>query len=378
MSLDWLYLYALPFMVILTIVVFVHELGHYFFARRNGVKVEVFSIGFGPEFFGFNDKHGTRWKFSAIPLGGYVRMFSDADAASRPDTEALKTLTAEEKEFSHHSKTVWQRIQIAAGGPLANYVFGILLLTVIYTIHGQRVETDDPVIGMVASNGVAGEAGILPGDKVISIDNHEITSFAKLREFIRNHAGVQLDVVIERNGEKMNKTLTPKGVHDGEMDNASKQAGQLGIGASTMLVQHGPIDALGSAIYKAYRLTVDTLVSIGGMLIGARSADGLAGPIGIAQMAGDFATTDVAAFFLFIAFISINLGFVNLLPVPVLDGGTLLFYFIEAARGKPLSDRTIENCFRVGLVLILSLLLFTTYKDLGNINLFSKIMNLFN
>lgn len=376
MSFEWLYLYALPFMAVLTVVVFVHELGHFLLARRNGVKVDVFSIGFGPEFFGFNDKHGTRWKFSMIPLGGYVKMFSDADAASRPDADAIQNMSEEEKSYSHHHKTVWQRIQISAAGPLSNYVFGILLLTLVYTFYGQRVPTDEPVIGFVASGGVASESGLLPGDRILSVDNHQITSFLGLRDFIRKNAGVAMNVVIERDGQKIEKTLTPKAVSEGE--GKKTQAGQLGIGPAYTVVSRNPLQAFGYAAYDAYSLTVQTLASLGGMLIGTQSADGLSGPIGIAKQTGDIATTDIPTFFWFMAFLSINLGFVNLLPVPVLDGGHLLFYFIEAARGRPLSERTQENAFRVGLLLILTLFLFTTYKDLVSINIVGKFLSLFN
>jgi regulator of sigma E protease len=378
MSFEWIYFYAIPFMVVLTVVVFVHELGHYLLARWNGVKIDVFSIGFGPEFFGFYDKAGTRWKFSVIPLGGYVKMFSDVDASSRPDTEALKNLTEEEKEFSHHYKSVWQRIQISAAGPLANYIFGILLLTMIYALYGQRVPTDEPVIGYVASGSVAATSGLKIGDKVLSVDNHQVTGFMNLRDFIRTHANVPLDMVIERDGQQVNMTLTPKSVTEGEPDGKKVHAGQLGIGPAVAVVQRGPLEAFGYGCYDAYSLTVTTLASIGRMLIGAQSADGLSGPIGIAKQTGDIATTDLPTFLWFIAFLSINLGFVNLLPVPVLDGGHLLFYFIEAARGRPLSERTQENAFRVGLVLILALFLFTTYKDIESINLFGRIMSIFN
>lgn len=378
MSFEWIYLYALPFMVVLTAVVFVHELGHFLLARWNGVKVDTFSIGFGPEFFGFNDSRGTRWKFSIIPLGGYVKMFSDADVSSRPDTEAIREMTPEERAYSHYHKTVWQKIQIAAAGPLSNYIFGILLLALVYGVYGQRTPSDEPVIGYMSASGVAAASGIQVGDKIISVDNHQIHTFHELRDFIREHGGVPLDVVIERDGQQITKTITPKTVADAGSTDTKKQAGQLGVSPAFILVPRSPLEALGCAAYDAYSLTVHTLASLGGMLIGTHSADGLSGPIGIAKQTGDFATADVPTFLWFIAFLSINLGFVNLLPVPVLDGGHLLFYFIEAARGRPLSERTQENAFRAGLLLLLALFLFTTYKDIENIHLISKIMSLFN
>ena len=378
MSFEWLYLYAIPFMVVLTIVVFVHELGHFLLARWNGVKVEVFSIGFGPELFGFNDRMGTRWKFSAIPMGGYVRMFSDADLASRPDNEAMAEMTAEERAYSHHHKTVWQRIQISVAGPLSNYIFGILLLTVVFAIYGEEVPKDDPVLGFVSSAGVAGQSGLKVGDRIISIDNHQVTSFKSMRDFVREHPAVALDVVIERDGKQEHVTVTPKAVTEENADGKTIHPGQLGVGPTTRFENKNILQAFGSGVYYAYDLTATTLGSIGGMLTGSKSAEGLTGPIGIAKLTGDKAMTDVRAFLWFIAFLSINLGFVNLLPVPVLDGGHLLFYFIEAARGRPLSEKTQERAFLVGLVLILSLVLFTTYQDIGNINLIQRITSFFN
>jgi regulator of sigma E protease len=378
MSFEWLYFYALPFIVVLTVVVFVHEMGHFLLARKNGVKVEVFSIGIGPEIFGFNDKQGTRWKFSWLPFGGYVKMFSDADISSMPDTEAIKEMTPEERAYSHHHKTVWQKFQIAAGGPLANYAFGILLFSLVYMFHGQRVDTDDPIIGHMATGEAAATAGLLVGDKILSVDNHKVTGFLQLREFIREHPGVSVDMQIERGGQQITKPVVPKSVVDGTSPDGPKHVGILGISPPSSIVQRGPLEAVGSAFYDAYSLTVKTFANLGGMIIGTRSVDGLTGPIGIAKATGDIATTDFPTFIWFIAFISINLGFVNLLPVPVLDGGHLMFYIIEAARGKPLSERTQENAFRVGLVLVLSLFLFTTYKDVESIHLFSKFMSLFN
>lgn len=378
MSFEWLYLYAIPFMVVLTIVVFVHEMGHFLLARRNGVKVEVFSIGFGPEIFGFNDRQGTRWKFSAIPLGGYVRMFSDADMTSRPDEKMLRDLSPEEIAYSHHHKTVWQRIQISAGGPLSNYIFGILLLTVVYSIYGQESPKDDPVLGFVSSTGVAGQSGLKVGDRIISIDNHKITTFKEMRDFIREHPNVSLDMVIERDGQQQHMKLTPKAVTEENAEGKTIHPGQLGVGPTVSLESKTVLEAFGNGLYDAYYLTVTTLSSLGGMISGSKSAEGLTGPIGIAKLTGDKAMTDVRSFLWFIAFLSLNLGFINLLPVPVLDGGHLLFYFIEAARGKPLSEKTQERAFLAGLILILTLVLFTTYKDIGGNSLIQRIGSFFN
>lgn len=377
MSLEWLYLYALPFMVVLTIVVFVHELGHFLFARWNGVKVEVFSIGFGPELFGFNDKHGTRWKFSALPLGGYVRMFSDADMASRPDEKAMREMTPEERAYSHHHKTVWQRFQISIGGPLANYVFGILVMIFVLAVYGDMEPKDDPVLGFVASNGAAAQAGLQPGDKIIAIDNHQITTFHAMRDFIREHPSVEMDVLYERDGQQQHLKVTPKSV-DEDGPQGRIHPGQLGIGPATDLVTKSIPESIYGGFYAAYALSARSLETIVGVLMGSKSSEGLSGPIGIARLTGDLAMTSPRAFLWFIAFLSISLGFLNLLPVPMLDGGHLLFYIIEAVRGRPLSEKTQERAFLVGFVLVGSLFVYTTYKDLGQIQLFARIMSYFN
>lgn len=377
MSLEWLYLYALPFMVVLTIVVFVHELGHFLFARRNGVKVEVFSIGFGPELFGFYDKLGTRWKFSALPLGGYVRMFSDADMASRPDEKAMREMTPEERAYSHHHKTVWQKFQISIAGPLANYVFGIILMIFVLAVYGDMEPNDQPVLGFVSSSGAAAEAGLQVGDKIVSIDHHQITSFHGMREFIREHPNTQMDVVYERNGQQQHATVTPKSVEE-DGPNGRIHPGQLGVGPSSVLVTKSFPEALYGGFYAAYVLTARSLESIGGLIVGSKSSEGLTGPIGIARLTGDMAMGSVRSFLWFIAFLSISLGFLNLLPVPMLDGGHMLFYIIEALRGRPLSEKTQERAFLAGFVLIGSIFVYTTYKDIGQIHLFSRIMSFFN
>lgn len=377
MSFEWLLVYTVPFVVILTVIVFVHELGHYLLAKKNGVKVEVFSIGFGPEIFGFNDRSGTRWKFSYIPLGGYVRMFSDIDASSKPDVEMLKNLTDEEKSYSHHYKTVWQRIQISIAGPAANYIFGILILAILFITYGQNVPTEEPVIGFVAPDSAAAKAEIQSGDKIVSFDGKEITGFTQLTQVIRQYPSKLVSVVIERSGEKIEKTITPASVRGEDEQGQAAEVGQLGIAPAVNTVHHNIISAVGAACVDAVNMTVQTFEAIFGMLRGTRSADGLSGPIGIAKHIGDMATANVPTFLWFMAILSLNLGFINLLPVPVLDGGHLFFYIIEAVRGRPLSDKAQDNAYKVGLFLILSLMIFTTIKDLGKIQIVQKLISYF-
>lgn len=375
MLFDWVFVYAVPFMVILTAIVFVHELGHYLLAKYNGVKVEVFSIGFGPEVFGFNDKSGTRWKFSYIPLGGYVRMFSDVDASSRPDMEALSKLTEEEKSYSHHYKTVWQRIQISIAGPAANYIFGILLLAILYSTSGQRVPM--PVVGLVEQNSVAATAGLEHGDRILQIDQTKISDFKQIEKIINAHPNVPLTLEIERNGETMTKQVTPQPFSTVNEEGKTVEVGRIGFVPAIESIQKSPLAALGLAATDAVVLTGKTLYSLFEMILGKKSPGELSGPIGIAMATGKIATTDIPSFFWFMAFLSLNLGLVNILPIPVLDGGHLLYYFIEAIRGKPLSERAQEIGFKIGLAIILALLVFTTFKDLGRISIFQKLMNIF-
>ncbi len=369
--------YILPFLVILTILVFVHEMGHYLVARWNGVRVEVFSIGFGPELFGWNDRHGTRWKVSVVPLGGYVKMYGESDEGHEPSPAARK-LEAEETaqryrarglepprpEESFHVKRVGQRAAIVAAGPAANYVFALVLFAVLFATIGQRVTP--PNISAVLPGSAAERAGIKPGDVVVSIDGQSIARFEQIVAIVQLKAGIAMDVVVRRDGAERIFKVTPALKEQADVFGNIHRIGQMGISheGRSVMVKHGPVGAVVQAGAETFNLTWGTLTAIGQMIVGARNADELGGPLRIAKFSGDVWRLDTAAILSFMAYLSISLGLINLFPVPMLDGGHLLFYAVEVVRGRPLGPRLQEYGFRIGLALVLGLLVFATWNDL--------------
>lgn len=351
--------HAIPFLIVLTILVFVHELGHYLVARYNKVKIEVFSIGFGPELFGWHDKAGTRWKFSIIPLGGYVRMYGDADASSRPDTENLKKMGEDEQSMTLHGKRVSQRMAVSAAGPFANFLFAIIVLAGLFTIKGEPFLP--PAIGAIIPGKIAEKAGLKEGDQILSLNGAQVKDFYELRHLNLSHKGKEVNLRIMRDG-------TEQTVHIEMMEtDASGQKKPTSImGIAPPLPQYlplNPLQAVGRATAKTWETCVDALTGIGQMIVGKRSSEELGGILAIGDMAGKSAKSGVAALFFFMAFLSINLGLINLLPVPVLDGGHLLFYGIEAIRGKPVPEKIQEYAFMVGLAIVLGVMLMSTWND---------------
>jgi regulator of sigma E protease len=352
---------VLGFLIVLTVLVFVHEFGHYWIARRNGVKIEVFSIGFGPELFGWFDRAGTRWKFSALPLGGYVKMFGDSDAASALPMAGLGSLTAAEREVSFPCKSLGQRAAIVAGGPLANFLFAIVVLALLFMTYGQPY-TPAEVGGVLP--GSAAEAGDLrPGDTIVSIDGQAIDRFEDMQQLVRLSPNKPMTIVVRRDQQPVTLQVTPRLVD--ETDRLGHhQIGQLGIrGGGTKYVQRNPASAVVSAVGETWNLSVTTLDAMWQMVIGKRSTDELGGPLKIAQLSGEVIQLGLGPLLWFMAVLSVNLGLINLFPVPVLDGGHLLFYAAEAIRGKPLGQRAQEYGFRLGLALVLTLMVFATWND---------------
>ncbi len=372
MSFEWLYLYLLPFMGVITVVVFFHELGHYLVAKFNKVQVDAFSIGFGPELFGFTDRAGTRWKFSLLPLGGYVKMYSDVNAASQPDTTAVKKMTTEEKAVSLFHKTVWQRICVSAAGPIANYIFAIVVLSFLYAISGQAIPADTAKIGFVESQSPAAVGGLQLDDQVIRINEQAVATFEEMTTIIRANPGNLLNFEVTRGTEQLKLQITPRSIKDKETE-----VGQIGVAIGAELVKHGLHISWLYASEDTFRISWLTLKAVRQIIVGERSAGELTGPIGIAQKTGEFASTNLASFVWFVAFISISLGLINLFPIPMLDGGHLVFYFIEAIRGKPLSDKIQEFVFRIGFVLLMALMLFVVWNDLDRLGVFNSIRGLF-
>jgi len=364
--------YVLPFLLILTVLVFVHELGHFLLARWNGVKVEVFSIGFGPELWGFNDKHDTRWRFSAVPLGGYVKMFGEGDMITGVDDTEERPMTEEEQKVSFHHKKLRQRTAIVAAGPVANFLFAVLVLWTINSVFG--VPQVLSVVGEVIEDTAAEDAGLQAGDVIKAIDGQPITLFSELSAIVSVNADVALMLDIQRGASHMTITATPRPWGDSfdddvnEADNAEsrKSRGLLGVRpdmSNLPTERAGIFEGLIMGLEQTYILTANILSGIGEMFSGERSAKELGGVIMIAEVSGDAAQGGILQILRFLAILSINLGLINLFPVPVLDGGHLVFYAAEALRGRPLSLRVQEYSFRLGLVLVLLLMLFATWND---------------
>lgn len=372
--LDGLLTFVVPFLIILTVLVFVHEMGHFLIARYNGVRVEVFSIGFGPEIFGWTDKAKTRWKFSAIPLGGYVKMFGDANAASIQSGE-LADMTPEERAVAFHTKSLSQRTWIVVGGPLANFVFALIVLFGLFSTVGQPFTP--PVVGEVMPESAAEAAGILPGDRIIRLNGTEIERFEDVQRIVRPSAGVPLDVVVLRDGEEIMMALVPKQSELVDNFGNRQKIGLMGVTRSGIeYVQHDVPTAVWRAGKETLELSVATLEAIGQIIVGARSAEELGGPLRIAQLSGQVAESGLVAVLWFMAVLSINLGLINLFPIPLLDGGHLLFYIIEFVQGRPLGERAQEFGFRIGIALVFSLMLFVTFNDLVQLEVFDFIKRL--
>lgn len=353
--------------------VFVHELGHFLVARWNKVRCESFSIGFGPELIGFTDRHGTRWKFSLIPLGGYVKMFGEADIAnpsvkdSEGDEEETieRPMTPEQKAVSFKYKTLGQRSAIVFAGPAVNFIFSILVFFVMFMSVGRPVT--EPIVGSVVENSAAAEAGLIAGDRILSIDGDTIDRFEDLQRVVPLGNGAPMRMSIQRDGQILEMIATPRIVEDTDAFGNQQNRALLGVassGETRTMVRHNPITAFGLAVSQTYTVVEGTFVAVGQIISGERGTEDLGGPIRIAKFSGQAAKSGFANFVIFMAILSINLGIINLFPVPLLDGGHLLFYAIEGLRGRPLSDQTQEWGLRFGLVLVLSLMVFVTWNDI--------------
>ncbi len=364
--------YLLPFIIALTVLVFIHELGHYIPARRNGVKVEVFSIGFGPEIFGFYDKHGTRWKFSIIPLGGYVRMFGDADAASRPDVEGISKMSKEEYTLTLQSKTVWQRMAISFGGPFANLLFAVVAMFFLFSIKGHPVLPSK--IMEVKPESIAMQIGLKPGDRIIEFNEIKVETFKELRAAIHSFEGVELKIAVERKDQPQRQPV----VLSLKKEGGFSKPFLLGIvPAGPEFEKKGLMEAILSSFKTTYELSADVVTTLVETFMGKRKGSELGGIIAIGEMAGKSAQSSSANFVWFLALLSINLGMLNLFPLPMLDGGHILFYGIEAVIGRPVPAKIQEYVFLVGFIVIVSLMLFVTWNDLSRYKVFEMVRNLF-
>jgi regulator of sigma E protease len=367
--------YIVPFLIILTVLVFVHELGHYLIARWNGVRIEVFSIGFGPEVFGWWDRAGTRWKFSTIPLGGYVKMFGDSDASSGLPVPGIARLAPAERDVSFHYKRLGQRAAIVAAGPAANFLFAVAVLAILFTTYGQPFTPAE--VGQVQPGSAAEQGGIHPGDVIVSIDGSAVQRFEDVQQIVRLNPGVPMTIGVRRDGQEQTLNVTPSRTELTDRFGNHYQIGLLGIARSGMeYVKRDPASAIIQAGTETWDLSVSTLKAMWQIIIGTRATDELGGPLRIAQMSGEVAQGGVVAVLWFMAVLSINLGLINLFPVPVLDGGHLLFYAAEAVRGKPLGQRAQEYGFRIGLALVLTLMVFATWNDLVHLRIVEFVKGL--
>jgi regulator of sigma E protease len=360
--------YIVPFLFVLTIVVFFHELGHFLVARWAGVKVLTFSLGFGPELAGFNDRHGTRWKISAIPLGGYVKFFGDESEASTPASfETLANMTEEERAGSFHHKRVGPRAAIVAAGPIANFILAIVIFTCLFTFFGKPSTTAR--VDKIEANSAAAAAGFQVGDVVTMIDGTTIGSFSDMQRVVGIHAGDQLTFTVKRGDSTLQLRGTPE---QREVKDPFGNAHRLGVMGITRATSPGdvvtervdPATAFWLGVKETWFVVDRTFAYIGGIFTGREAADQVGGPLRIAQISGQVATIGLAALIHLTAVLSISIGLLNLFPVPLLDGGHLLFYAVEVVRGRPLSERAQEMGFRIGLGLVLMLMVFATYNDI--------------
>jgi regulator of sigma E protease len=352
-------LYAIPaFILVLTVIVFVHEMGHYLVARWNGIAIQTFSIGFGKELWGFNDRHGTRWKISAVPLGGYVRFVGDLNAASMPDPEAEALLPPEERKRLFINKNVWQRMAVVVAGPAANLLFTFLVLFALLIGYGRYTIT--PVIGEVVPGGVAAEAGLMAGDLVTSADGFTVRGFEDFQRLIATSPGRALTVNVERGGEKLSFVVTPESVETTDRFGNPQRIGRIGVSrgveeGDVRFYRPDPSEAVTMTLEDMQLIVVRTASFIGDLFTDRRDFRNLGGPVEIAKASGEIASLGPTALVFFMATVSLSIGIFNLLPIPMLDGGHLAFYIAEAIRGRPLSPRVQELGFRIGFAAIMSL-----------------------
>jgi len=360
--------FVIPFLFVLTIIVFFHELGHFLVARWCGIKVLVFSIGFGPELVGFNDRSGTRWKISAIPLGGYVKFFGDENAASVPDPNAIAAMNPDERRVSFFHKSVGARAAVVAAGPIANFLLAIAIFATIYTIYGKQDITAR--VTTVDAGSAAEVAGFKPGDLVLSIDGRKIDSFRDMQENVSLSADEALAFVVDRGGDKVKLSATPRLTQQKDRFGNVYSIGLLGIhGPDTpediKRQPLGPIAAIGEASKQTWFVIEQTFRYIGRLVVGRASTKELGGPLRIAQMSGQAASLGFATLMNLAGLISVSIGLLNLFPIPLLDGGHLLFYSVEAVWGRPLPERVQEFGFRIGFAIILLLMIFTVWNDVS-------------
>ena len=366
--------FILPFIVLILIVVFIHEYGHYYFAKKYGVGVTDFSIGFGKEIFGWNDKSGTRWKICWIPLGGYVKFFGDRNVYSQADhKEILEKYNEEEQKKLFILKPLYQRTLIVFGGPLANFLLAFVIFFSIYTLIGK--DFTPAVINEVQKDSPAMVGGLRQNDIILEIDGNKVESITDVSKFITMSTDEIIDFKIKRSYDELIFKVKPNTVlgEDNLGNKLNKRIVGIKLGAYNNEINHvklGPAQSIYHAVNEVYYVSISSLKYIGAMIFGKADTSQLGGPIRIAKISGQVAEFGILAFISMTAYISISLGLVNLFPIPMLDGGHLMFYAFEKLLGRPLSQKTQEGFFRIGLFLLISLMFFTTFNDLKDLGLF--------
>ncbi|MDT9597685.1 RIP metalloprotease RseP [Sphingosinicella rhizophila] len=362
---------VLSFLVVIGPLVFVHELGHYFVGRWFGVKADAFSIGFGREITGWTDRRGTRWKIGWLPLGGYVKFAGDMGPASQPSKEWL-SMPAEERARMFQGKPVWQRFLIVAAGPVTNFLFAIIIFSGFLLTYGQQ--QTPPVIAGVVSASAAAQAGLRAGDRILSISGKTVDRFEDIAMIVSLRPEQPLRIEAEREGRRIEVVAVPQTRVERDRFGNEFRKGLLGVTPAGSVIEPVPATAVvGLAVRQTVDIVTMSIEGIGQIITGRRSVKELGGPLKIAQYSGQQASLGLEALIWFMAIISINLGFINLLPIPLLDGGHLFFYMIEAVRRKPLAPEAQEWAFRTGIAALLTLMIFVTLNDLASFGLWSKL-----
>ena len=354
------------FILVLSLLVFVHEMGHYLVGRWSGIRILAFSVGFGPELVGFTDKHGTRWKISVIPLGGYVKFFGDQNASSKPDFEGVDAMDDAEKRSTFLGAKLWKRALTVAAGPVANFILAIVIFTMLFSLYGRGIA--DPVVGEVKADSAAAIAGILPGDRLVAINGNSVETFDDVRRYVSIRPDVSIVVTVERKGEMLALSMTPKRTEITDQFGNKMEVGIIGIVTNENVANFrtktfSVPGAFVESVTECWRIVQGTYDYLSNVVTGRMKADQLGGPIRVSQAAGQMATLGIAAVLQLAAVLSVSIGLLNLLPVPVLDGGHLVFYAIEAVRGKPVGPRAQEVAFRIGFAMIMTLMVFVTWND---------------
>jgi regulator of sigma E protease len=358
--------YILPFLFVLGLVVFFHELGHFLIGRWCGVKVDTFSLGFGPELGGFNDRYGTHWRVAAFPLGGYVKFHGDANGASMTDEAALAAMPASERAVSFVAQKVWKRAAIVAAGPLANFLLAIVIFTGIFYLNGRAILL--PMVDGVATGSAAEAAGFQLGDRVVSIGGIKVDSFEDMQRIVQTASDTELVFGVDRGGKLVKLVATPRR-RDVVTPFGTTRVGVLGVQSKSKpenwhVQNYGFVDSVKLAGSETWYVVARTGSYLKGLMAGQESTEQLSGPIRIAEMSGAMAKVGLAALLNLAAILSISVGMLNLFPIPLLDGGHLLYYAVEAVRGKAMNDKLQQFGFKVGLMLVTSLMVFATYNDI--------------